>query len=87
MEEMTGFEVLARLRAISPQDSGHRDTGHEDYRRADPRGCKSAGRFFVKPLMTNNFSRWFIARSATRTEKKQWPSSEGFGHGGSSSRV
>src|SRR6266576_355180 len=36
--------------------------------------------------MTNNFSRWFIARSATGLEKENsGPSSEGFGHSGESS--
>ena len=66
MKGMNGLEVLARLCAISPQTHVIVITGHEDAAARITR-CKSVqSLFLLSLLMTKNFSRRFIARSATR---------------------
>jgi len=66
MEEMTGLEVLARLCAISPQTHVIVITGHEDTAARIIAMEIGTVAFLIKPLMTNNFSRWFIARWAMK---------------------
>ena len=66
MKQMTGLEVLARLCAISPQTHVIVITGHEDTAARIIAMEIGTVAFLIKPFMTNNFSRWFIARWAMK---------------------